>query len=263
MISSKYTYHMAHFQKPALLAAAVLSLLLASGCGKKAEVYDPPNSRAELVIELNKALLRKDHASAVKKVERLRKLDPSNVFLANLEISERNNGIIAEAQELLDKGDYDSAARRIGESMKSFGMQESLSAAKAELDKAAEIAGILSLFESGDYDSTKLARCSARLKEFSSASKDAQIFLPLAEDRLKEAAVLQDWERERTAEDLLSDYDMLLAAKDPLAETVLANIAIFNPKLPIISKYLDYISASGRNPCWFCPPSDEKGKKRE
>ena len=65
--------------------------IIAGGCGRVSEAPPPPTTRANLVLELFDSLASKDHALSLKKIEKLRALDSSNIFLANLEISERDN----------------------------------------------------------------------------------------------------------------------------------------------------------------------------
>ena len=64
------------------------SLFLITGCGGD-KTPTPPLNRSKTVIDTFNVLEKKEHSVALNKIQRLRQIDPSNVFMANLEVLER------------------------------------------------------------------------------------------------------------------------------------------------------------------------------
>lgn len=204
---------------------SLLSAVLASGCGRAAKAPAPPTTRANLVLELFNSLESKDHALSLKKIEKLRYLDSSNIFLANLEISEKNNKLIREIQQMLDSGNVKEAISVAEKYLARYGMNDRIGSAKDELETVAKIKSTIDAFEDSDSDSIKIARNAGELKEYSKKYLTAAIFANLAEDQLIRAKMLREWENRRTIEDMESDYMSLSRENSGLAELVFASIA--------------------------------------
>lgn len=221
------------------LSMTALGVLLLAGCGQ-GPPPDPPKSRTDLVLDILEALERRDHKVALKKVERLRELDPTNVFLANLEILERNNSIIIEAQEEINKGDLSGALKKVNDGMKKHGRHKDLVTASKKLAVAARINEILEIFKDPKH-SARLRTAALQLKEISTKYRPARPFLPLSEEMVLEAKRMDIWETKRGIETFCSYIDERIDQEDPDLKLLFAVLEVADPYNPTLLNYLDHL----------------------
>lgn len=222
-------------------ALFIFSCAVFGGCSKKKEVPDPPTSRSELVLDLFSALAKKDHNTALGKIERLRKLDSGNLFLASLEMKEKNNAAISEIQKLLNEGKLDEAINLNNDFMLKRGRNEDFIAIQNELQVIKQLRETVDALNDPS-SSTRLARNAAKLKTMASKYKPAEAFIPYANDKLAQAKKLFSTEKKKAVEDLSLEIMGLMSKKDPKAANVIAILAIENPEHPVIMGYMDYIN---------------------
>lgn len=233
------------FKKITKYAGAVLlsaTLVFLAGCGRK-KPSDPPKSRSELVLEILELLKNKEHELAMKKVGRLREIDPTNVFLANLEIAERNNMIIVQAQEEVNKGDLVRALEKINEGIKKFGRHNDLLVAQQKLAVTARIDEILAVFKQPE-NSTQLKEAAIQLKEIGSKYQPVAPFVPIADAKIKQAEEMDKWETRRAIESLCSYIDMMIDANDPDTKLLFAVLEVADPYNTTLLNYLDYLKGN-------------------
>lgn len=223
-------------------ALLIFSCAISGGCSKKTDAPEPPTSRSTLVLDLFSALDRKDHNSALGKIERLRKLDSGNLFLASLEIREKNNAAISEIQKLLDDGKVEEAINMTNDYMLKRGRNEDFISIQDELQVIKQLKGTIDALNDPS-SSTRLARNAAKLKTIASRYKPAEAFIPYANEKLAQAKKLFSTEKKKAVEDLSLEITGLMSKKDPKAVNAIAILAIENPEHPVIMGYLDYISA--------------------
>ena len=124
--------------KPLLLPAiAILSAALFCACSKPAP--EPPRVRTELVLEIFDSLQRRDHKNTLAKIERLKELDPTNVFLSEFEHIERANIRIQEAENALLRNDRKRAEQAIQDAIRVIGPMPPLVAAANEISALADL----------------------------------------------------------------------------------------------------------------------------
>ncbi len=223
-------------------AVLIFSCSISGGCSKKTDVPEPPTSHSELVLNLFSALNKKDHNSALGKVERLRKLDSGNIFLANLELKEKNNAMIAEIQNLLNNGKIEEAINLTNDTIMKRGKNEDFVSIQNELQVIKQLNDTI-IALNDPSSSTRLARNAAKLKAIASRYKPAEIFLPYANEKLALAKKLFSSEKTKAVEDLALEITGLMSKKDPKAANVIAVLAIENPEHPVIMCYMDYINS--------------------
>jgi hypothetical protein len=221
-------------------AVLIFSCSILGGCSKKTEVPEPPAARSELVLSLFSALNKKDHNSALGKIERLRKLDSGNIYLANMELKEKNNAIIAEIQNLLDNGRIEEAIKLTNDTIMKRGKNEDFVFIQDELQVIKQLNDTV-IALNDPSSSTRLARNAAKLKAIASRYKPAEIFIPYANEKLALAKKLFSSEKTKAIEDLAIEITGLMSKKDPKAACVIAILAIENPEHPVIMCYMDYI----------------------
>lgn len=223
-------------------AVLLLSCAVSGGCSKKKESPEPPTARSTLVLDLFSALNKKDHNSALGKVERLRKLDSGNLFLANLEIKEKNNATVSEIQKLLNDGKVEDAINLNNDYLLKRGRNEDFVSIQNELQTIKQLKDTIAALND-PTNSTRLARNAAKLKTLASNYKPAEAFIPYANEKLALAKKLFSAEKKKAVEDLALEITGLMSKKDPKTVNVMAILAIENPEHPVIINYMDYISS--------------------
>ena len=239
-------------------AVLIFSCAISGGCSKKIEAPEPPTARSELVLNLFSALNKKDHDLAISKIERLRKLDSGNLFLAGLEIREKNNAAISEIQRLLDDGKIEEAINLTNDYMLKHGRNEEFISIQDELEVIKQLKGTIDTLNDPS-SSTRLARNAAKLKTIASKYKPAEAFIPYANGKLALAKKLFSTEKKMAVEDLSLEIAGLMSKKDPKAANVIAILAIENPEHPVIMAYLDYIGdPAGKSAFEIDKPKNKK-----
>jgi hypothetical protein len=221
-------------------ALLIFACAVFAGCSKKKEVPEPPTARSELVLNLFSALDKKDHSSALGKIERLRKLDSGNLFLAGLEIREKNNEKISEIQKLLNEGKVDEAIVLTNDYMLKRGRDENFISIQSELEVIKQLKDAVNALNDPS-STTRLARNAAKLKTLASRYKPAEAFIPYSNDKLALAKKLFSTEKRKAVEDLALEITGLISKNDPKVASAIAVLAMENPEHPVILSYMDYI----------------------
>ena len=216
------------------------STLIFAGCGRET-APPPPTLKQKIVLDTLTALEHRDHQLALKKIARLRELDPTNVFLANLEILERNNSIIKKAQEKIDDNNLNEALNVVTSGIRKYGRHDDLMNVEKKLKVITRIDELLKVF-SDPRDSAQLNAAATQLIKIAEIYKPASMFLPLAKKKLAEAAVMNEWENRRAVIDLVSEIDTLQKAGDNDAALLYAILENVDPTNPALINYLEYLN---------------------
>lgn len=195
------------------------------------------------MLEILELLKKKDHEVAMTKISRLREIDPTNVFLANLEIAERNNMIICLAQEEINKGNLPKALEKVSDGIKKFGRHNDLLVAQQKLAVAARIQEILEIFKA-PRDSKQLKESALQLKEIGMKYKPAAPFVSIAVNKIKHAEEMDKWETKRAVESFCSYIDMMIDENDPDTRLLFAILEIVDPYNTTLLNYLDYLKGN-------------------
>ena len=214
--------------------------LLLNGCGDSNSTSSYPRSRSDLTLELLKSLAEKNHELTLKKLIRLRELDPTNVFLANLEILERNNAIIVKSQKYIDEEDLPKALASLNEGIKKNGRHKDLMKARANLEVATQVSQILGVFKN-PQQASNLKRASVQLKALAKNHIPVQIFIPLAERKLVEARVMDKREYQRGIETLCSYIDTMIDKNDDDINLLFAILEVEDAEHPTLLKFVDHL----------------------
>jgi hypothetical protein len=218
-------------------------VLFSAGCGKKT-APPPPKVRSDLVLSLYDSMRNRRHDDALRKIERLREIAPSDVFLANLETLEKNNAILTHTQLLIDKGDLKAASEFVSDGIIKYGRHPELMAAKRKLDVANQINAILKVFRH-PRDAKTLKKNALLLRKIASTYKPAGFFAPLASQEMKEAAKLDEWEKKCAVEGLCSQIASLLESDDVDSDNLGALYAVLDVAdhdNEVVKEYREYIS---------------------
>jgi hypothetical protein len=220
--------------------ALSLSIVILAGCSGET-VPDPPLIKSKTVLDTFKALEERKHEIAIKKISRLRELDPSNVFLANLEVLERNNSVIKAAQAKIDENDLKGALATVSDGIMKYGRHDNLMNVQKKLKVITKIEDLLEIFKA-PRDADQLSGAANQLKKIGEVYKPSAIFLPLANEKIAEARIMSKWEKKRAIIDLVSQINDMQKENDsdvPLLYAILENE---DPVNPALINYLAYLN---------------------
>ena len=243
------------------LCCWLLILLVNVGCGRQ-DAPSPPKTRPELINDTLNVLKNKEHDVALKKIQRLRELEPTNVFLANLEILEKNNSIISHAQDEVNKFNLQKALDIINEGIKKYGRHKDLLKAQKKLSVAAKIESLLEKFKN-PRDSVHLKKSAQVLKEISLKYPPAKPFLALAEEQEKKAQLMEKWENQEAITYFYSYLDECIDKKDPDLGVLYAILEIVDPASKSLLIYKDHLNGNNELPLkTFIEHSEEYNNKK-
>lgn len=121
-----------------LVFLSLILLLSAASCGRKAPP-SPPKMKLELVLDIFDSLKRSDHKAVIAKIERLKAIDPTDVFLSEFEGIERANLLLGKAQDALMRNDRKLAEESVNEALRQVGNVPNLVQASADIRNLAEM----------------------------------------------------------------------------------------------------------------------------
>ena len=217
-----------------------IGTLIFTGCSKKT-APPPPTIKQQIVLDTLTALENRNHRIAIRKIARLRELDPNNVFLANLEVIERNNSIIKKVQEKIDENNLNEALNVVSAGIRKYGRHDDLMNVQKKLKIITRIEELLKVF-AAPRDSAQLNGAAKQLIKIAEVYKPASMFLPLAKKKLAKAAVMNEWENRRAVIDLVSEIDILQKAGDSDAALLYAILENVDPTNPALLNYLEYLN---------------------
>ena len=115
-----------------LLVAGLAVLILGSGCSKR-EVPPPPKTQPELLLEIYDAARRQQYSATLLKLQKMRALDPTSVFLAELENTVQFNRLTAVVRAYLKMGHFEAALNALQDYEKRNGLNEYTTTMKERL----------------------------------------------------------------------------------------------------------------------------------
>ncbi len=237
------------FEKPLRLAFLTLlasGSLFASSCSRQ-KAPDPPKTRAELLLDIFASLKRQDHMAALNKISRLHDIDKNSVFLTEFESLERNNTYVLEARRLLAEDNIQGAVELLDGALKRHGKQETLVKARASLASLSELSRLIDVLNAPRSAGTMTANANMII-QLAKTFKPAEVFVPFAEAKIREAATRSSFEEELALFDLASDVDVFFEANRPESASALAMLAIEAPRDQV---YKRLASSPSRVPAVF------------
>lgn len=133
-----------------------LAVLLSSGCSKQ-KVPPPPKTQPELLLEIYDAARKQQFNAALLKIQKMRALDPTSVFLAELENTIRFNRMTAVVNTYINTGKFEAALHSIQEYEKKYGSTEDSARTREQLQLIVQL--------DKQIQAAKAARYSDQLKQ--------------------------------------------------------------------------------------------------
>lgn len=214
----------------------ILVALSLASCSKK-EIPEPPRVYRQLLLELLSSLEKGDHKTALAKIARLRDIDKTNIFLAKLENSERNNMYITEAQEYLDQNNPDKAMKIIQDAINAHGKHKLLLDTKNEIYQLKVISNLVNSMNN-PTSAVKVAKDAVRFKALIKNYPPASVFNPFIQEKIALALEMEKGENSRSVSDLSSDIILMAEGKDPAVTHLISELAVESPNHPLVREYL-------------------------
>jgi len=229
-----------------LLAALAWTALFPQGCSKQV-APDPPRSRSRLTLELFEALQAGDHKTALAKVERLRSIDKTNLFLAQLQNIETDNVVIKEAGEALKKYEPQKAVKILDKAIKLHGQRDSLLDAKKQIISLMELNSCIKELKNPS-NALSMAKAAVTLKKMGESDKSLKVFDGFIKDSIERAYTLEKSENERAFFSLASDIKACSENGNWAAPYMLAELALESPSNPLVEEYTAFLRKQGKSP---------------
>ncbi len=216
-----------------------------AGCGQGD--YPPPSlTRSNLILELFSALKNNDSQLAIAKIQKLRKLEQSNVFIAKLEIQEQNNLIINKVQKDVDAGKIDKAIALLKDEVKKYDVSPIPRQAIVEVEALKQFDDLIEKMNHpvtsqqlayAIVDMRKLIKAKSKLPELKKYKLD-KIFKKYLANRKKLAEKMEKIEDTRAEFDLVSETASLASTDRAQAESALACLALDSPSHPAVKRFM-------------------------
>jgi len=135
---------------------AGLALLFSSGCSRQ-KVPPPPKTQPELLLEIYDSARKHQYNVTMLKIQKMRALDPSNIFLAELENTIRFNRMTSVVNKYIHDGKFEAALMTIQNHEEKYGTTDESTSTKEQLARIVQL--------DQQIQATKAARHSDQLEQ--------------------------------------------------------------------------------------------------
>lgn len=228
--------------KNGFLCATALAALLLTSCSDNA-LPSPPKAHPELLLEIYDATAKGEHKLALVKIERLRAIEKTSVFLSELEAVERNNAVMEQINALVGKGDFSTALKVLEAEEIKNGKHEDMTEAKEQLSRLMKIDSLLRDAQSAQT-SARLGNVLARLRAATKNIMISQKIQNFIQRKESEVTAMQMAEKDRMLFGMIADIGSLLEQnRGDAAAAVTALLALEDGTNPSLPRILSVISA--------------------
>ena len=225
-------------------AAVLLLFIFLVSCSDR-KVPPPPRAQPELLLEIYDLSRKREYNSALAKVQKMRALEPTNTFLAELEGTIRFNIMTAEVNKRLQNGDFDSALISIQRYETLFGSSAFTTAAKNRLFVLSEVNSLIGRAKT-TVKPAELEKIFVRLNALSKEIKFSPKVTNFLQDQVSILNSLRKVERDRMLFGVREDAIALFKTGDAgTASVFTAAYALEAPGDPGINELLYRMKVSG------------------
>lgn len=224
-----------------ILFAACLVLVMNTSCGKQ-KPPEPPKAKPQLLLEIYDSLKAGDHSAALNKIQRMKSIEKTSIFLAELELLERSNLIMSEAKKLVAEGKHDEALKLLNESANTLSSADDLRTAINDINKIAQLEKLLAAIKS-PKNSDELAQNCRKLIVVAGGMPQAGKFSAYAAERLAEVELIAAFEQDRALFNLCAETEKFYAnswSEGALAASILAVESPDHPQTEYMKKRMFY-----------------------
>ena len=229
-----------------LLCAPALALLFLAACSDN-DLPSPPKAHPELLLEIYDATAKGEHKLALVKIERLRAIEKTSVFLSELEAVERNNAVMERVNDLVGKGDFSTALKVLEAEEIKNGKHEDMTEAKEQLAQLMKVDSLLRDAQSA-HSSAKLKKAVSGLHTAAKNIMISQKIQNFIERKESEVKTMQMTEKDRMLFGMIADIGSLLEQdRRDTAGAVTALLALEDGKNPALPKILSAMCDTHKN----------------
>ena len=229
----------------AAMAGAAFSCLVS--CSKPAP--ETPMERSRVLLRLFSNLDRQENDEALKNIETYRNLDPTNLFLSDLEHIVRSNNVIATARDKLEAGDVAGAAADLDAYCLKYGdINQSVTDAKTKVDLLLKAQSLNDKMLAADF-SDDIRAAAAELDKFAKANP--RLFPNLsayAAEKIKEAEKLAVVEKADACSALLLEAMDASAAGRKAEAAALTALLELNADTAQLAGFEDWLRSRSAKP---------------
>lgn len=221
--------------------AALLSGLFLFTVSCDNSIPPPPKAHPELLLEIYDAMAKKEHHTAVAKIEKLRAIEKTSVFLSELESVERNNILFGKVNKLIAAGNFAAAQKILLDQEVLHGTNDDSAEAMRQLQALAQLNALMT---EAAYARTsfELKQTLAELNKVAKKimiSQKMQNFIRKKESDIK---IMETVERDRMLFSMLSDAGQMISAGSVGGPALTASLALEEGNNPEIADLLTKIS---------------------
>lgn len=224
-----------------ILFAACFALVMNTSCGKQ-KPPEPPKAKPQLLLEIYDSLRAGDHSAALNKIQRMKAIEKTSIFLAELELLERSNLIMSEAKKLVSEGKHDEALKLLNESSATLSSAEDLKTAISDINRISQVEKLLSAVKS-PKNSDELAQNCRKLIVVAGGIPQAGKFSAYAAERLAEVEFIAAFEQDRALFNLCAETEKFYGnswSEGAVAASILAVESPDHPQTDYMKKRMFY-----------------------
>ena len=189
-----------------LRIACLLFLILGTGCSRR-EVPPPPKTQPELLLEIFDSARKNQYNATLLKLQKMRAMDPTSVFLAELENTVRFNRLTAVVNTYLQMGHFEAALNALLDYEKRYGYSDYTSRAKERLSLIVKLDGQIRKIK----QTNRSEALEQELKELKNLAKNIKLSPKIVNFLQKRESMLPDL---RKVEAELTNRELLAEAED-------------------------------------------------
>jgi len=222
--------------------ASLFLLLSLVSCSDR-KTPPPPKAQPELLLEVYDASRRHDYKVALSKIRKMRSVNSTNVFLAEVESNIRFNLLTADVNKYLQIGNFDAALYAIQRYETLYGFSESTTEAKNRLFVIVELDALIGRAQ----NTVKSSELENLLDKIANISKEMELSPKIKnflQEKLSTVKNLRKIEKDRVLFGLRADSLALLRTGDKkTASALVAVYAIESPDDPGLHELLSSMTA--------------------
>ena len=195
-----------------LRIAVLLLLITGAGCSKR-NVPPPPKTQPELLLEIFDSARKQQYNATLLKLQKMRAMDPTSVFLAELENTVRFNRLTAVVNTYLQMGHFEAALNALQDYEKRYGYSDFTSKTKERLSLIVKLDGQIRRIK----QAKRSEQLEGEIKELKNLAKNIKLSQKIVNFVEKKESMLPDLrkvEAELTNRELLAEVGDWIRAGD-------------------------------------------------
>ena len=189
-----------------LRIAVLLLFVLGAGCSKR-DVPPAPKTQPELLLEIFDAARKQQYNATLLKLQKMKALDPTSVFLAELENTVRFNRLTAVVNTYLQMGHFEAALNALQDYEKRYGYNDDTGRARESLSLIVSLDRQIRLVKQAERSD----QLDQEIKNLKNLAKNIKLSPKIVNFMQKKESMLPDL---RKKEAVLTNRELLTQTED-------------------------------------------------